>query len=82
MTPAEAVRRARHELGWSQTKLATHAKVSRPTVARVEAGQSVSTGSLAKVVRALGLSLSVTAESQNSAPGQASPAAHETRRIK
>lgn len=53
MTPAEAVRTARHHRGWSQTKLATRAQVSRPTVARIELGQSVSTESLTKVARAL-----------------------------
>lgn len=42
---------------------ATHAGVSRPTVARIEAGQDVSTHSLAKVAGKLGLALLMTAKS-------------------
>lgn len=63
MTPAEAIRAARHERGWSQGDVATHAGVSRPTVARIEAGQSVSTESLAKVAKTLGLAVVMAAAS-------------------
>lgn len=48
---------ARVERGWTQEVLAKHAGVSRPTVARVERGDDVSTATLAKVADALGLKL-------------------------
>lgn len=56
---AEAIREARHQHGWSQETLAEHAGVSRPTIARVEAGNDISTATLAKVAEALGLTLKV-----------------------
>ncbi|MFD2674238.1 helix-turn-helix domain-containing protein [Gulosibacter bifidus] len=54
------VRDARRALGWSQMELATRAQVSRPTIARVETGANISTGTLEKVARALGKRLRVT----------------------
>jgi transcriptional regulator with XRE-family HTH domain len=45
---AEAIREARHQHGWSQETLAEQAGVSRPTIAGVEAGNAVSTATLAK----------------------------------
>lgn len=54
------VRDARHALGWSQTELAKRAHVSRPTIARVETGVNVSTGTLEKVAKALGKHLSIS----------------------
>jgi transcriptional regulator with XRE-family HTH domain len=56
---AEAIREARHQHGWSQETLAEQAGVSRPTIARVEAGNDISTATLAKVAEALGLTLKV-----------------------
>lgn len=53
------VRRARQALTWSQAELAEQAGVSRPTVARLEAGQDVSMRSLTAVLSALGLELNV-----------------------
>lgn len=55
----QEIRNARHALGWSQEELAHHANVSRPTIARVETGQNISTGTLEKVAKALGKRLQV-----------------------
>jgi HTH-type transcriptional regulator/antitoxin HipB len=49
------IRDARVARGWSQSFLGERAGVSRPTIARVEAGQDISTATLAKVAAALGL---------------------------
>lgn len=54
------VRDARRALGWSQTKLANRAQVSRPTNARVETGVNISTGTLEKVAKALGKRLRIS----------------------
>jgi len=54
---ARAVRIARKARGWTQEALASHAGVSRPTIARLEGGRSVSSQSLVKVVTALELRL-------------------------
>lgn len=56
---AEAIREARRQRGWSQDTLAEQSGVSRPTIARVEAGNDISTATLAKVAEALGLTLKV-----------------------
>ena len=48
------IRNARRARGWSQRQLALAAGVSRPTVARIEADQDVSTVTLNKVAHALG----------------------------
>lgn len=55
----EDIRHARRALGWSQTKLANHAQVSRPTIARVETGANISTGTLEKVAKTLGKHLRI-----------------------
>lgn len=60
MIIAEQVRSARAARRWTQSELAAHAGLSRPTIARVERGADVSTSTLAKVVEALGLTISVT----------------------
>ncbi|UNK47803.1 helix-turn-helix domain-containing protein [Arthrobacter sulfonylureivorans] len=52
---ADTIREARHQHGWSQETLAEQAGVSRPTIARVEAGNDISTATLAKIAEALGL---------------------------
>lgn len=52
---AQVARTARVSRGWSQGELAVAAGVSRPTVARIEAGNDVSISSLEKVAAALGL---------------------------
>lgn len=56
---SDVVKVQRKHRGWSQDQLAETAKVSRPTVARIEAGSAVSTATLAKVARALGIEISV-----------------------
>lgn len=56
---ARAVRDARTARGWSQAELATRAGVSRPTVARLEIGRSVSSTTLLKVADALELHLTL-----------------------
>lgn len=48
------IRVARRALGWSRTELVNRAQVSRPTIARVETGVNISTGTLEKVAKALG----------------------------
>lgn len=49
------IKDARNQQGLTQTELAAKAGVSRPTVARVESGDDVSTATLEKVAAALGL---------------------------
>lgn len=53
------IRDARESLDWSQHKLASKAGVSRPTIARIETGGNISTGTLEKVVNALGKRLRI-----------------------
>lgn len=43
----------RHELGWSQQDLAKEAGCSRPTIARLEAGNTILSVTLIKVIEAL-----------------------------
>ena len=59
---AVRVREARDLHGWSQAELAARAGLSRPTIARIERGDDVSTATLAKVVVSLGLTLTVLPE--------------------
>lgn len=56
------IREARTKHGWSQELLAESAEVSRPTIARVERGDDVSTATLAKVAAALGLTVAISEE--------------------
>ncbi|NWN87107.1 MAG: helix-turn-helix transcriptional regulator [Micrococcaceae bacterium] len=51
----DIVKAQRKSYGWSQHQLAVAAQVSRPTVARVEAGTAVSTATLSNVAVALGI---------------------------
>lgn len=51
------IREARKRHGWSQTELAEKAGVSRPTIARVEANNDVTTATIAKIAHALDLTL-------------------------
>lgn len=55
----DIVKAQRKHKRWSQEQLADAADVSRPTVARIEAGSAVSTATLAKVSRALGIEVTV-----------------------
>lgn len=58
---AEKIRGARLRRGWSQDRLASMAGVSRPTVARIEAGQGIGTDRLEKVAESLGLRVDLVA---------------------
>src|SRR5699024_5931818 len=53
------VQAQRQQKQWSQDQLAEAAQVSRPTVARIEAGSAVSTATLAKIAESLGIEVSV-----------------------
>lgn len=57
---ARRVREARLALGWTQHQLAERAGVSRPSVARIEGAEDVSTATLAKVAGALKFAVEVT----------------------
>lgn len=53
----DVIREARKKQGWSQVELGEKSGVSRPTIARVEANNDVTTATIAKVAQALGLKL-------------------------
>ncbi|MFD3934478.1 helix-turn-helix domain-containing protein [Streptomyces sp. NPDC058611] len=53
----DTIRGARKKHGWSQAELGEKSGVSRPTIARVEANNDVTTATIAKIARALGLTL-------------------------
>lgn len=53
----DVIREARKKHGWSQAELGEKAGLSRPTIARVEANNDVTTATIAKVALALGLTL-------------------------
>ena len=57
---ADKVHEVRVSLDWTQQKLAERAGVSRPSVARIERGDDVSTATLEKVAAALGLRVELT----------------------
>lgn len=56
----EIIREARKKRGWSQQELGHAAGLSRPTIARVEADSDVTTATISKIARALGLTLELT----------------------
>lgn len=53
----DVIREARKKQGWSQGELGEKSGLSRPTIARVEANNDVTTATIAKIARALGLKL-------------------------
>ena len=53
--PRSHIRDARRERGWSQNRLSREAGIAPNTVTRIELGQKVRPGSLAAVVRVLGV---------------------------
>lgn len=59
---AAKIHGARVTCAWTQRELAERAGVSRPTVARIERGDDVSTATLAKVAAALGLTVELRGE--------------------
>jgi transcriptional regulator with XRE-family HTH domain len=61
-TLGEAIKTARKGLGMTQTDLANHALVSRPTIARLETGRATDLGyrSLLRILNQVGLDLRLT----------------------
>lgn len=53
----DIIRDARKKQGWSQAELGEKSGLSRPTIARVEGNNDVTTATIAKVAQALGLKL-------------------------
>lgn len=62
---AAKIHDARVACAWAQRELAERAGVSRPTVARIERGDDVSTATLAKVAAALGLKVALNVTSND-----------------
>lgn len=58
---AATIRAARRGKGWSQQDLADRSGVSRPTIARLEGGSSVSYSTVTKLAEALDLRLALEA---------------------
>ena len=53
----ETIREARKKRGWSQMELGQKSGLSRPTIARVEANDDVTTATIGKIAQVLGLRL-------------------------
>lgn len=53
----DVIREARKKQGWSQIELGEKSGLSRPTIARVEANNDVTTATIAKIAQVLGLRL-------------------------
>ena len=53
----DVIRDARKRQGWSQAELGEKSGLSRPTIARIEGNNDVTTATIAKVAQALGLKL-------------------------
>jgi transcriptional regulator with XRE-family HTH domain len=53
----DVIREARKKRGWSQAELGEKSGLSRPTIARIEGNNDVTTATIAKVAQALGLKL-------------------------
>lgn len=53
----DVIREARKKQGWSQAELGEKSGLSRPTIARIEGNNDVTTATIAKVAQALGLKL-------------------------
>lgn len=53
----DVIREARKKQGWSQAELGERAGLSRPTIARIEANNDVTTATIAKIAQVLGLRL-------------------------
>lgn len=56
---ARSVQKARTARGWTQSDLAYQSGLSRPSIARIEAGKDISTATLVKAATALGLKVKV-----------------------
>ena len=53
----DVIREARKKQGWTQAELGEKSGLSRPTIARIEGNNDVTTATIAKVAQALGLKL-------------------------
>lgn len=53
----DVIREERKKRGWSQIELGEKSGLSRPTIARVEANNDVTTATIAKIAQVLGLRL-------------------------
>lgn len=53
----DVIREARKKQGWSQAELGEKSGLSRPTIARIEGNNDVTTATIAKVAQVLGLKL-------------------------
>ncbi len=53
----DVIRDARKKRGWSQAELGEKSGLSRPTIARIEANNDVTTATIVKIAQALGLKL-------------------------
>lgn len=53
----DVIREARKKQGWSQAELGEKAGLSRPTIARIEGNNDVTTATIAKIAQVLGLRL-------------------------
>ncbi len=51
----DVIREARKKQGWSQAELGEKSGLSRPTIARIEGNNDVTTATIAKIAQALGL---------------------------
>lgn len=60
--PGSGISKARKARGWSQSELAERAAVSRPTIARIEAGQQVRVSTLNAVAQALGMRVEISVQ--------------------
>jgi predicted transcriptional regulator len=62
LTLGEAIKTARKGLSMTQTDLANHALVSRPTIARLETGRATDLGyrSLVRILNQVGLDFRLT----------------------
>ncbi|MFF2387211.1 helix-turn-helix domain-containing protein [Agromyces sp. NPDC058104] len=58
----DVIREARKKQGWSQAELGEKSGLSRPTIARIEGNNDVTTATIAKVAQALGLKLELRDE--------------------
>lgn len=51
----DIIREARKKQGWSQAELGEKSGLSRPTIARIEGNNDVTTATIAKIAQALSL---------------------------
>jgi transcriptional regulator with XRE-family HTH domain len=64
----DVIREARKKQGWSQAELGEKSGLSRPTIARIEANNDVTTATIGKVARVLGLKLELRDDDCASGP--------------